>query len=150
MSQVARRFHDETTHTPYSVRTSGHTLEWDIKPFPFKIYTDVPSLILSREIDVLARPTLEVLDSPSPPAGQLTLEALTGLLYYSAGVTRKKTYPGGGEVLFRAAASTGALYQTELYVAAGDVDGLTPGLYHFCPGDFTLRRLRDGDVRGAL
>ncbi|MBI2491068.1 MAG: SagB/ThcOx family dehydrogenase, partial [Candidatus Rokubacteria bacterium] len=66
------------------------------------------------------------------------------------GVTKKKTYPGGGEVLFRAAASTGALYQTEVYVAAGAVEGLAPGLYHFCPGDFTLRRLRAGDVRGAL
>jgi SagB-type dehydrogenase family enzyme len=65
-------------------------------------------------------------------------------------VTKKKTYPGGGEVLFRAAASTGALYQTEAYVAAGAVDGLAPGLYHFCPGDFTLRRLRAGDVRAAL
>ena len=59
-------------------------------------------------------------------------------------MTRKKTYPGGGEVLFRAAASTGALYQTEVYVAVGDVDGLPPGLYHFCPGDFTLRQLRRG------
>src|SRR6185503_4214398 len=66
------------------------------------------------------------------------------------GVTRKKTYPGGGEVLFRAAASTGALYQTEVYVVAGDVEGLEPGVYHFCPGDFTLRRLRSGDVRGPL
>jgi SagB-type dehydrogenase family enzyme len=150
MSQVARRFHDETTHTPYSVRTSGHTLDWEIKPFPFKVYTDVPALTLSREIDVLARPTLDVLDSPSPPAGRLTLDALTALLYYSAGVTRKRTYPGGGEVLFRAAASTGALYQTELYVAAGDVEGLAPGLYHFCPGDFTLRRLREADVRAPL
>jgi hypothetical protein len=80
MSQLARRFHDETTHTPYSVRTSGHTLDWEIKPFPFKIYTDVPALTLSREIDVLARPTLDVLDSPSPPAGRLTLGALTALL----------------------------------------------------------------------
>ena len=77
-------------------------------------------------------------------------DGLTALLYFSAGVTKKKTYPGGGEVLFRAAASTGALYQTELYVAAGDVDGLAPGLYHFCPGDFTLRQLRSGDVRAAL
>src|SRR5262245_38723961 len=150
MSQVARRFHDETTHTPYSVRTSGHTLDWDIKPFPFKIYTELSALTLSREIDVLARPTLDVLDAPSPPVGRVTLHALTALLYYSAGVTRKKTYPGGGEVLFRAAASTGALYQTELYVVAGDVDDLEPGLYHFCPGDFTLRRLREGDVRATL
>src|SRR5262245_48394310 len=150
MSQGARHFHDETTHTPYSVRTSRHTLEWDLKPIPFKVYTQVPALTLSREIDVLGRPTLEVLDFPSPSASRLTLEALTALLYYSAGVTRKKTYPGGGEVLFRAAASTGALYQTEVYVAAGDVEGLAPGLYHFCPGDFTLRRLREGDVRATL
>ena len=150
MSSLARRFHDETAHTPYSVRTSGHTLEWDVKPFPFKVYTDVPALPLSREIDVLARPTLEVLDTPSPPAPRLTRDGLTALLYYSAGVTRKKTYPGGGQVLFRAAASTGALYQTELYVAVGDVDGLAPGLYHFCPGDFTLRQLRSGDVRATL
>jgi SagB-type dehydrogenase family enzyme len=53
-------------------------------------------------------------------------------------------------VLFRDAASTGALYQTEVYVVAGEVDGLEPGLYHFGPGDFALRRLRAGDVRGAL
>ena len=150
MSFVARRFHDETTHTPYSVRTSGHTLDWENKPFPFKIYPDVPAVALPRDIDGPAVPTLRALASPGPPAARLTLAALTGVLYYTAGVTRKKTYPGGGEVLFRAAASTGALYQTEIYVVAGDVDGLESGLYHFCPGDFTLRRLRTGDVRSVL
>jgi SagB-type dehydrogenase family enzyme len=150
MTFVARQFHDETAHSPYSVRTSGHTLEWDIKPFPFKVYTEVPAIPLPREIDVVAAPTLQALARPSPPAGRLTLPALSALLYYTAGVTKKKTYPGGGEVLFRAAASTGALYQTEVYVAAGDVDGLEAGLYHFCPGDVTLRRLREGDVRATL
>jgi SagB-type dehydrogenase family enzyme len=150
MAFVARRFHDETTHTPYSVRTSGHTLDWDNKPFPFKVYVDAPAIPLPRDVDVVATPTLQALAAPAAPAGRLTLGALTALLYYSAGVTKKKTYAGGGEVLFRAAASTGALYQTEVYVVAGDVEGLPPGLYHFCPGDFTLRRLREGDVRGAL
>jgi SagB-type dehydrogenase family enzyme len=150
MTSVARRFHDETTHTPYSIRTSGHTLDWDNKPFPFKVYTDAPAIPLPRDIDVVATPTLEALATPAPPAERLTLGALTALLYYTAGVTKKKTYPGGGEVLFRAAASTGALYQTEVYVVAGDVEGLAPGLYHFCPGDFTLRRLGEGDVRAAL
>jgi SagB-type dehydrogenase family enzyme len=147
---VARRFHDETTHTPYSVRTSGHTLDWDNKPFPFKVYTTAPATALPREVDVVAPPTLQSLGSPAPPAARLTLATLTSVLYYTAGVTRKKTYPSGAEVLFRAAASTGALYQTEVYVVAGDVEGLDPGLYHFCPGDFTLRRLREGDVRGSL
>ena len=54
------------------------------------------------------------------------------------------------QVHFRAAASTGALYQTEVYVVAGAVEGLEPGIYHFSPGDFSLRRLRAGDFRGAL
>jgi SagB-type dehydrogenase family enzyme len=150
MASLARRFHDETTHTPYSIRTSGHTLDWDNKPFPFKVYVDAPAVKLPRDIDVVATPALDALAAAAAPAPRLTLNALTALLYYSAGVTKKKTYPGGGEVLFRAAASTGALYQTEVYVAAGEVEGLEPGLYHFCPGDFTLRRLRTGDVRTAL
>src|SRR5216117_62271 len=148
---VARRYHDLTAHSPDSVRASGHELDWENKPFPFKVYTDIPGLHLPREIDVLATPALAAIggEGAAPPAG-LTLAALTSLLYYMAGVTKKKTYPGGGEVLFRAAASTGALYQTEVYVVAGDVEGLAAGLYHFCPGDFMLRRLRDGDVRGVL
>jgi SagB-type dehydrogenase family enzyme len=150
VSTVARRFHDATAHTPHSVRTSGHALDWDNKPFPFKVYTDAPAIALPRDVDVVAVPTVQALAAPGPPAPRLTLGAVAALLYYTAGVTKKKTYPGGGEVLFRAAASTGALYQTEVYVVAGEVDGLPAGLYHFCPGDFTLRRLREGDVRAAV
>src|SRR5438876_943869 len=148
---VARRYHDLTAHSPDSVRASGHELDWENKPFPFKVYTDIPGLHLPREIDVLATPALAAIggEGAAPPAG-LTLAALTSLLYYMAGVTKRKTYPGGGEVLFRAAASTGALYQTEVYVVAGTVEGLPPGVHHFCPGDFTLRRLRSEDARAAL
>src|SRR6266566_352874 len=148
---VARRYHDLTAHSPDSVRASGHELDWENKPFPFKVYTDIPGLHLPREIDVLATPALAAIggEGAAPPAG-LTLAALTSLLYYMAGVTKRKTYPGGGEVLFRAAASTGALYQTEVYVVAGTVEGLPPGVHHFCPGDFTLRRLRGEDARAAL
>jgi SagB-type dehydrogenase family enzyme len=147
----ARAFHDATTHTPHSIRTGTHSLDWDIKPFPFKVYTDLPALALPRAIDPVAVDALAALDpARRAPEGRLDLERLATLLYFTAGVTRKKSYPGGGEVLFRAAASTGALYQTEVYVIAGDVDGLEPGLYHFGPGDFALRRLRGGDVRGAL
>ena len=95
--------------------------------------------------------TLAALEPGAAPAvSAMTLEQLTTVLYLAAGVTKKKTYPGGAEVLFRAAASTGALYQTEVYVVAGAVQGLEPGLYHFYPGDFALRRLRAGDVRAAL
>src|SRR5437762_13118659 len=149
--RVARRYHDLTVHSPDSVRASGHTLDWDNKPFPYKVYTDISGLHLPREIDVLATPALAAIAGEGPaPAAALTLAALTSLLYYMAGVTKRKTYPGGGEVLFRAAASTGALYQTEVYVVAGTVEGLPPGVHHFCPGDFTLRRLRGEHARAAL
>ncbi|HMH48674.1 MAG TPA: SagB/ThcOx family dehydrogenase [Candidatus Acidoferrum sp.] len=147
----ARGFHDETTHTPQSIRTGTHTLDWDNKPFPFKVYTELPALPLPREFDPLATDTLAALDPErAAPTRRLDLDGLAALLYFSAGVTKKKTFYGGGEMLFRAAASTGGLYQTEIYVAAGEVDGLEPGLYHFGPGDFALRRLRNVDVRAAL
>src|SRR5438132_10817921 len=148
---VARRYHDLTMHSPDSVRAGGHTLDWDNKPFPFKVYTDIPGLHLTREIDVLATPALAAIAGESAPApSALALPALTSLLYYVGGVTKRKTYPGGGEVLFRAAASTGALCRREVYVVAGAVDDLPAGVYHFCPGDFTLRRLRTDDARGLL
>src|SRR5712691_5882419 len=147
----ARAFHDATTHTPQSIRTGTHTLDWDNKPFPFKVYTELPALPLPRAFDPIATDTLAALDpTRQAPARRLDLDGLAALLYFTAGVTKKKTYYGGGEMLFRAAASTGGLFQTEVYVAAGDVDGLEPGLYHFGPGDFALRRLRAGDVRAAL
>jgi SagB-type dehydrogenase family enzyme len=148
---AARAFHDATTHTPQSVRTGTHTLDWDNKPFPFKVYTELPALPLPREFDPVAVDVLTALDpAHRAPLRRLDLERLAALLYFTAGVTRKKTFYGGGEMLFRAAASTGGLYQTEAYVAAGEVDGLEPGLYHFGPGDFALRRLRSVDVRAAL
>src|SRR5262249_38264532 len=155
--RVARAFHDRTAHSRASVRTNTHVLDWDIKPFPFKVYTDLLAVPLPREFDPVAADALAALaaapsdpERSSIPAPPLTLERLAALLYFTAGVTKKKTYPGGAEVLFRAAASTGALFQTEVYLAAGEVDGLPPGLYHFCPGDFSLRQLKEGDVRAAL
>jgi SagB-type dehydrogenase family enzyme len=75
---------------------------------------------------------------------------LAELLFFAAGLTKKKVYPGGEETHFRAAPSTGALYEVEVYVVAGPGLGLEPGVYHFCPGDFALRLLRPGDHRAQL
>src|SRR5690348_15933579 len=153
--EKARRFHDLTTHTPYSVRTSTHTLDWDVKPLPFKIYVDLPAIPLPRTFAPIDVDTFRAIDGQGAPTGpgatpRLSMEMLAALLYHAAGIRKKKADPGGGEVHFGAAASTGALYQTEVYVVVGEVDDLAPGLYHFGPGDFALRRLRDGDVRAAL
>ena len=77
------------------------------------------------------------------------LEDLARLLYFSAGITKQRAYPGG-EIYFRAAACTGALYEIEVYVLAGDLPGLDAGVYHFNPADASLRVLRKGNFRGNL
>jgi SagB-type dehydrogenase family enzyme len=50
----------------------------------------------------------------------------------------------------RAASATGALYPIEIYLVCQDIPGLKAGVYHFCPGDFSLTMLRDGDYRSFL
>src|SRR5206468_9796952 len=77
------------------------------------------------------------------------LEAVAQLLYLSAGITRKRKYPGG-EIYFRAAACTGALYEVELYLVCGDLADLQAGIYHFAAAEFGLRQLRAGDYRSVL
>ncbi|HYB40952.1 MAG TPA: SagB/ThcOx family dehydrogenase, partial [Candidatus Methylomirabilis sp.] len=149
-TRLAREYHARTRHSPRSVRESGHALDWKIKPLAFKIYPDLPAILLPRDFPAAVVDTAAALTGPLATASPLDLERLAGLLFYSAGVTRVMRYPGGGEIHFRAAASTGALYQTEVYVVAGDLEGLPAGVYHFSPGDFALRRLREGDFRGAV
>jgi SagB-type dehydrogenase family enzyme len=146
----ARRYHDDTRHSPRSVRESHHSLDWDNKPSPFKLYPELPVVPLPRDFPSPAADTFAALSGPPAAASPLDLERLAALLYFAAGVTKSKTYPGGAQVFFRAAPSTGALYQTEVYVIAGGVRGLGAGVYHFGPGDFSLRRLREGDFRGAI
>ncbi len=149
-SEAARRYHDATMHSPRSVRSSGHGLDWDTKPEPFKIYPGLPVVALPRDFPVPVEDALAAISGEPGATARLNLETLAALLFFSAGVTKRQVYPGGGTLYFRAAPSTGALYQTEVYVVAADVAGLEPGVYHFSPGDFALRRLREGDFRGAL
>ncbi len=148
----ARAYHDATKHSWQSVRSGEHVLDWEVKPFPFKIYPDAAALPLPRELAAPEMPALDALarGRAQPGRRRLDLAALAQLLFFAAGLTKKKAYPGGEAVHFRAAASTGALYEVEAYVVAGPVEGLEPGVYHFSPGDFALRRLRTGDHRAVL
>jgi len=116
---------------------------------PVQVYSDLPAIPLPREIDPGGpRYACRARRAGAGPP-KLGLGELTAVLYYAAGVTRKKTYRAAASSL-RAAVSTGALFQTE-GIRGGERGLRARGrLYHFCPGDFALRRLRPGDVRGAL
>ena len=123
------------------------------KPPLYKIYPGLRAIPLP---DVAASPgpampTLAAIRGGAAPdaTGPVTLETLAGLLYHAAAVIRRRNLRDG-EVHYRAAASAGALYPTEVYLVCGDLDGLRAGVYHFNPRDFTLARLRNGDLRRWL
>ena len=145
-------YHNNTKHSLESVRTGAHFLDWRNQPLPFKIYPTLEPMRLPHEMQQSGVPALAAITTrevEAPGEAVPDLAALTQVLYFAAGITKRRRYPGG-EILFRAAACTGALYQFELYVACGDLTGLEAGLYHFSPADMELRRLRPGDWRSVL
>jgi len=151
-TDAAWSYHELTKHSYWSIRSSPHYLDWANKPAPFKIYPRIAPIPLPRALVQTLAPALEVVASTGVAfTGEKSpdLARLASILYYSAGVTKHKTY-SGGELYFRAAACAGALYPTEVYVVCGDINGLNAGVYHFNPGDFALRLLREGDLRRVL
>jgi SagB-type dehydrogenase family enzyme len=157
--ETASNYHEATKHSYVSVRTNPHSLDFNNQPLPFKIYPGLELLRLPGEvrqtgIAALSAISASVSGSTSGSksgsiSATLDLEAVAQLLFLSAGITRQRKY-SGGEIYFRAAACTGALYEIELYVVCGELDGLPAGVYHFAPAEFGLRRLRGGDYRGVL
>ncbi|HET7390415.1 MAG TPA: SagB/ThcOx family dehydrogenase [Nitrososphaeraceae archaeon] len=155
--RYALEYHEATKHSEISIQTSGHYLDWDNKPRPFKIYTKLPSIPLPQDF---CKPSLDAITSISKiksiaestattTTSAVDIKKLAEILFFSAGITREMDYPYGTYYM-RAASATGALYPIELYVVCQDIPGLRAGVYHFCPGDFTLTELRNGDYRGKL
>jgi SagB-type dehydrogenase family enzyme len=143
----ALEFHENTKHSYVSIRTSRHYLDWANRPYPFKEYEDVETVQLPRDFPKPVEGFSKALETEG--GGRLNIGLLASILYFTGGITRVVNY-GGEPFYFRAAPATGALYPTEMYVVAGDVDGLEPGLYHFSPNLFKLHLLRKGDYRGYL
>lgn len=146
------RYHNSTKHSYWSIRTNRHSLDWANRPLTFKIYPTLDPLPLPRETSQTGMAALSVISELNvlPKADAVPdLKSLAHILYFSAGITKRTAYPGG-EIFFRAASCTGALYEIELYLVCGDLPDLKAGVYHFAPADMGLRKLRAGDYRGVL
>ena len=149
-------YHEATKHSEQSTRASRHFLDWENQPLAFKIYRDLEAIPLPQTFSENDLPALEAISPPldAPVANgddeqTPDLASLARILYLSAGITKRKRYPGG-ETSFRAYANTGGLHHIDLYLVAGELPGLSAGVYHFGPHDFALRRLREGDYRAVL
>jgi SagB-type dehydrogenase family enzyme len=149
--QAAWKYHDATKHSAASIRANTHSLDWNNQPLPFKVYPALEPLRLPSEMRQTGVAALSAIaESVAAQTNAAPdLEAVAQFLYLSAGITRKRNYPGG-EIYFRAAACTGALYEVELYLVCGNLAGLEAGVYQFAAAEFGLRKLRSGDYRRAL
>ncbi|MCE5250472.1 SagB/ThcOx family dehydrogenase [bacterium] len=72
----------------------------------------------------------------------LTLDEVSQLLWAAQGITDDSGH--------RTAPSGGALYPLELYVVAGNVTGLSAGIYRYNPRGHELVMVIKGDKRGNL
>jgi SagB-type dehydrogenase family enzyme len=149
--ETASNYHEATKHSYTSVRTNPHSLDFENQPLPFKIYPQLELLRMPSDLRQTGIAALSAISGSAPTQTNAVpgLETVAQLLYLSAGITRQRKY-SGGEIYFRAAACTGALYEIELYLVCGDLPQLSAGVYHFAPAEFGLRRLRAGDYRAVL
>ena len=158
--EYALDYHEATKHSEISIQLSRHSLDWNNKPRPFKIYTKLRSISLPSDFSqpnidaITCIKTVKAINSmttdatnTTPP--QLDIRKLAEILFFSAGITREMKYMYGSYYM-RAAPATGALYPIELYIICQAIPGLDAGIYHFCPGDFTVTELRSGDCRAEL
>ena len=147
----AREYHDRTSYDRR--RMEPHRLDWADQPSLHKIYPDVPALPLPPVADDGDESLWEAAagrirpDVPAP--GPLALQQLARILARTSAITARRRSPGGVHD-FRSVASAGALYPTELYLAAHAVEGLPPGVYHFGPGRRCLTPLRVGPAVAAI
>ena len=147
MVKTCLDYHQETSYDRLSM--SGHPLDWADQPKVFKEYPGIPALSLPRDLQIPRGKLSAILGERSAPGmpSELDLETLSLLLLMSYTHTARARHPGG-DFFFRSAASAGALYPTEVYVAAQDVKGVDNGLYHFAIQNHSLDPLRKGDVPG--
>ena len=72
----------------------------------------------------------------------LTLPQVAQLLWATQGITHSEGY--------RTTPSAGALYPLEIYLVVGQVEGVTPGVYHYNARSHQLIKNFDGDQRKHL
>ena len=145
-------YHDGTKHPGGHLMNSRHVYDPTLNPLPFKIYQNLNSIPLTLGADLLDMPALSAVATDMTPTAERQIpdiKMITRILHLSAGITKTLRH-NWGEMSFRAAACTGALYHIELYLVCSDLPGLEAGVYHFDPSKFALELLRKGDYRRSL
>ncbi|MDH6111065.1 SagB-type dehydrogenase family enzyme [Kitasatospora sp. MAP12-15] len=147
---AARRFHRVARDADYTVHEGrdevvAAILDSGPEPADSKSYPGAPRLLLPRTLSPFTLDLRETLErrrtyrvfSPEP----VRLDQLATVLHYSFAPLRTIDAGAFGVRQLRASASAGGRHEVECYVAAFNVEGVPPGLYHYEPLTHALELL---------
>jgi len=144
---IGDRFQEETKYV--RGKLPGGDLDWRDKISPYKTYPGAPKIDLSPPAMTGGLPIWEAIgrrrslrDFRDIP---LSAAELSQLIWASQGETG-----GSGESAYRSAPSAGALYPVETYLSVQNVQGISPGIFHYDVRGHRLELLRTGDFRAAV
>ena len=151
---LAALYHLETNHSWYGFSSKGHQNHYSatvskMTSGAYKVYDTLPKLKLPPletlpplSIDLSAAITP---DEPTAPPVKVDINKVSQI----CGWTGRWRYPEIPAPL-RFIPSGGGMCSSDFYVAAWDVDGLPPGLYHYEGSRHQLEILREGDLRDVI
>src|ERR1700693_2436462 len=92
-TQATWKYHDGTKHSYWSIRNNPHFLDWENRPLPLKIYPKIEPFPLPRDVPQTGVAALSAISEPVHSSATDTvpeLQALTRILYFSAGITKQR------------------------------------------------------------
>ncbi len=90
-TKYAKKYHEETKHSPLSIQLSRHYLDWNNKPLPFKAYSSLSSISLPTDFSQPVQGALSCIGKTKPGKSKsvvFDINYLAEVLFFSAGITR--------------------------------------------------------------
>jgi SagB-type dehydrogenase family enzyme len=143
------QYHQQSSYKRNAL--GGHPLDWNNQPSVFKSYPGERSISLSDNASLpdLSLSGILMNSQVLAPAHLLQESDLSQILRLTCSLTAKAA-TSIGPFYYRSVASAGALYPTELYLAALDLQGIGNGLYHYSIAQQGLTPLREGHFGSFL
>lgn len=152
-------YHENTKHFPHIIHklplSQGELadlMRTETKSYPtasrVRLKSTRKTVRISLEDAILRRRSARVFSKKAIPASNISklLQLSYGVSGYFLLKTRGETYQYG----LRTAASAGALYSCELYLAALNIKNLKKGIYHYSSGHNELEILNLNDDVGKM